>query len=757
MTPPKNQASPLLDLLASMEAAGASDLFLCEGKVPAQRVHGVVQPLPLAPTTADELEPLLEQVLTGGLGARFQAQGDLDCGLSLPDGRRFRLNISRQQGMVSIVARAVPSGALDFASLKLPAAVQDLATQRRGLILVTGATGSGKSTTLAAMVHHINQQREGHIVTIEDPIEFVHKDIRCRISQREVGGDTDSFHAALKHVVRQSPDVIVIGEMRDTETMAVALSAALTGHLVLASIHTIDATQTLQRILSYFPEHLRGQVAMDLSLSLRGVVSQRLVPRRDGQGRVLAAELLTCTPAIIKLLRDQRVDEIMDHMRGAKDPGICTFNEALLQLFANGDISYEVGMSQSSNPDEFALQAKGMTTGLDTFRSESDFDDGTEFDMKSLLAEVLEQDASDLHLTEGRPPILRVAGTLVSIGDRPLASADMRMLLFSILTARQRSIYELEREIDFALAIEGGKRFRVNAYYQKGRMAAALRAIPEQVPSAEALGLPPALLTLGAKSHGLLLIVGPTGAGKSTTMACLLDRINQSRSCRIITVEDPIEYAHEGVMATIDQREVFADTGSFAAALKYILRQDPDVILIGEMRDHETISAALTAAETGHLVLATLHSNDAVQAIDRILDVFPPHQQAQARTQLAACLLGVVSQRLLPRKGAGGRVASFEVMVGTNAIRNLIRSDKMHQAASLIETGRKDGMTTMDQSLKVLFEKGLIDWEEAQVHMNNPANLPKPMGGLSPEAKSGGGGSGSLGGNGNGGLYRSGK
>ncbi|HCP46317.1 MAG TPA: hypothetical protein DIU15_09760, partial [Deltaproteobacteria bacterium] len=700
MSSSNNKASPLLDLLAAMEAEGASDLFVCEGKVPAQRIHGVVRPLEVPPTTADELEPLLEQVLTGSLGARFQAEGDLDCGLSLPDGRRFRLNISRQQGMVSIVARAVPSGALDFDSLRLPPSVRDLADQRRGLILVTGATGSGKSTTLAAMVHHINQRREGHIVTIEDPIEFVHRDIQCRVSQREIGGDTESFHAALKHVVRQSPDVIVIGEMRDTETMGVALSAALTGHLVLASIHTIDATQTLQRILSYFPEHLRGQVAMDLSLSLRGVVSQRLVPRHGGDGRVLAAELLTSTPAIIKLLREQRVDEIMDHMRGAKDPGICTFNEALLQLFADGDISYDVGITQSSNPDEFALQAKGMTTGRDTFQVDLELEDESDLDMKTLLGQVLEQEASDLHLTEGRPPILRVAGKLVPIGKRPLAASDMRMLLFSILTARQRSIYELEREIDFALAIDGGKRFRVNAYYQKGRMAAALRAIPEQVPSAEMLRLPPTLISLGAKTHGLLLIVGPTGAGKSTTMACLLDRINQSRSCRIITVEDPIEYAHEGQMATIDQREVFADTGSFAAALKYILRQDPDVILIGEMRDHETISAALTAAETGHLVLATLHSNDAVQAIDRILDVFPPHQQAQARTQLAACLLGVVSQRLLPKKSGNGRVASFEVMVGTNAIRNLIRSDKMHQAASLIETGRKDGMVTMDQSLK---------------------------------------------------------
>jgi len=291
------------------------------------------------------------------------------------------------------------------------------------------------------------------------------------------------------------------------------------------------------------------------------------------------------------------------------------------------------------------------------------------------------------------------------------------------MSERQRTTYELEREIDFALALGDGRRFRVNAYFQKGRMAAALRAIPSAVPDASALGLPEELLNLGAAAQGLLILVGPTGSGKSTTLACLVDRINRSRKCRVITIEDPVEYAHDSILATVDQRELYADTQSFAAALKFILRQDPDVILVGEMRDYETISAVLTAAETGHLVLTTLHSNDSVQAIDRIVDVFQAHQQGQARAQLSSCLLGVVSQRLLPKKSEEGRVPAFELMIATPAIRNLIRENKMHQALGVIETSRRDGMRTMDQALKTLHEKGEVRYEDALRFMNNPRAL----------------------------------
>ncbi len=720
-----SNADRSLALLARMHAERASDLFLCVGKPPALRVDGRIVMLDEPATTDPELKALGSRALPPHAREEFKRSGDADIGLSLDTERRFRLNFSRQQGQLSVVARAVPSGAVTFAELELPEVLRELAESPRGLVLVTGATGSGKSTTLAAMLHHINATRDAHIVTIEDPIEFVHRDVRSRVSQREIGGDTRSFAAALRHVVRQSPDVILIGEMRDAETMQVALSAALTGHLVLATLHTIDATQTLQRILSYFSERSRGQAASDLSMSLRGIISQRLLPRADRPGRVVATEVLTAGPAVARLLREQRIEELADLMRMLASPGMMTFNRCMLGLLRREAITYETGLSYSSNPDAFALMAKGMATGSDTFRKSAKADISG-FDMRALLKAALERGASDLHLTVGRPPILRISGDLVAMGTATLSEADMRMLLFSIMSGRQRSTYEIEREIDFALALGDGQRFRVNSYFQKGKMASALRAIPRDIPTAELLGIPQTVLRLGERPQGLVLVVGPTGSGKSTTLACLTDRINRSRKCRIMTIEDPVEYVHDSQMATVDQREVGDDTRSFSAALKYILRQDPDVVLVGEMRDLETISAVLTAAETGHLVLATLHSNDAAQAIDRIIDVFPSHQQGQARAQLSASLLGVISQRLLPTPEGNSRVAVFEVLIATPAIRTLVRDRKLQQVHGMMEASRREGMITLDHALKEAYEGGLISYDDALRYIKNPKMLIPP-------------------------------
>ena len=696
----------LLSLLSTMDAMQASDLFLSEGRAPAARIHGRVQTLDEPATTRGALDALINLALPGPARAAFDSSGDADTSLSLDNGQRYRLSIARQQGSLSVVARAVPTAALDPDDLGLPPAVMAFAERTRGLVLVTGATGSGKSTTLAALVHRINQTRPVHVVTIEDPIEFVHLDDRALITQREIGGDTSSFGTALKHVVRQSPDVIVIGEMRDQETMQVAISAALTGHLVFASLHTIDATQTLQRILSYYPEHLRSQAAMDLSLCLQGIVSQRLLPRADHKGRALAAEVLTSSAAVASLLRDQRISELQDLMRTLRSPGLQTFNQSLLGLFQVGAITYDQGLAYASNPDEFALSARGMSTGAGTFLTSADDSVQGELDLQRLLVAATSLGASDLHLATGRPPLVRVDGNMQALSEQTLSDGDMRMLLYSIMTGHQRSAYELERELDFAIALDDGRRFRVNAYFQRARMAAALRAIPDRIPDAESLELPEIVLEMGGRAQGLFLVVGPTGSGKSTTLACLVDRINRTRACRIITIEDPVEYAHQSHRSTVDQREVGSDTKSFARALKYALRQDPDVILVGEMRDLETISSALTAAETGHLVLATLHANDATQAIDRMIDVFPAHQQAQIRSMLASALLGVVSQRLLPRREAAGRVPAFEILVGTPAVRNLIRENKLHQMQSIMERSQREGMVTMDASLKARLDAG---------------------------------------------------
>ena len=710
-------------LLRQMVAQRASDMFLAEGRPPSLRVDGALQVPAPAPLEREVLQAFMDAVLRPVQRELFDRLGDVDVGISRPELGRFRVHFHLQRGLLGAVVRSVPSGQLEFEALGLPPIIERFADAPRGLVLVVGSTGSGKSTTLAAMVHRINSTQRKHIVTLEDPIEFVHEDLRAFVTQREVGTDTRDFAVALRHVVRESPDVILIGEMRDAETMNVALSAAMTGHLVLSSLHTTDAASTLQRILSYYPEHAREQVCMDLSLCLQGIVAQRLVPRADGEGRVAAVEVLVATPAVRRLVRDQRLDEVEDLMATSGD-GMVTFNRALVSLYERGAISFEIGAAYATSADEFRLNAQGVERGVQAFVNEHDGLPavGT-VDMRTLLAIAMRYGASDIHLVVGVPPIFRIMGRLRRLETDALSPADVRRLLFSLLSLSQRERFELERELDFAITITGGHRFRVNAHYQRGSVAVAFRLIPNAIPDVAKLGLPSIVTELAMRPQGLVLVTGPTGAGKSTTLAAMLDRINASRSCHIITVEDPIEFVHHNRVATIEQREVGADTKSFAAALKYILRQDPDVILIGEMRDTETISAALTAAETGHLVLATLHTNDAPQTVDRIVDVFPPHQQSQVRVQLSAALLAVISQRLLLRADGSGRVGAFEVLIGNAAVRAMVREGKTHQLLSTMETNLREGMQTMDRAVTELVRGGVVSVEEGGRYMRNPLAL----------------------------------
>ena len=327
---------------------------------------------------------------------------------------------------------------------------------------------------------------------------------------------------------------------------------------------------------------------------------------------------------------------------------------------------------------------------------------------------MVEKGASDLHVTTGSPPQLRVDGELVPLKVAPLTPVDTKQLCYSILTDAQKHKFEEENELDLSFGVKALSRFRANIFMQRGAVAGTFRTIPFKIMTFQELGLPPAVTELANKPRGLVLVTGPTGAGKSTTLASIIDKINTERHEHIMTIEDPIEYLHPHKNCLVNQREVGADTRSFKAALKYILRQDPDVVLVGEMRDLETIEAALTIAETGHIAYATLHTNSCVQTIHRILDVFPPYQQPQVRAQLSFVLEGVVSQTLLPRMGAPGRVLAVEIMVPNAAIRNLIREDKIHQIYSSMQVGQaKYGMQTLNQSLASLMSRKLISQEEA--------------------------------------------
>ncbi len=331
-----------------------------------------------------------------------------------------------------------------------------------------------------------------------------------------------------------------------------------------------------------------------------------------------------------------------------------------------------------------------------------------------LLEEVIKKKASDLHLQVGLPPMLRVDGALVAVtGADALTEETVEALIFAILDEDQKQLLLKDKEFDFSFAFGDLGRFRVNAFHERGNLAAALRLIPNEMLSVEQLGLPPIVNKFAEYPRGLVLVTGPTGSGKSTTLAAMIHKINHERAVHIITIEDPIEFTHKSVKSVIVQREVHYDTYSFSAALRSSLREDPDVVLIGEMRDLETIAAAITIAETGHLVFATLHTNSAAQSIDRMIDVFPPHQQPQIRTQLSNILMAICSQRLIPTIG-GGRIAAAEILVATPAVRNIIREGKSHQLEAVIQTGAEFGMQSMDKTLVSLIHNGTITYDEAR-------------------------------------------
>jgi len=342
------------------------------------------------------------------------------------------------------------------------------------------------------------------------------------------------------------------------------------------------------------------------------------------------------------------------------------------------------------------------------------------FDLTALLGFANDQGASDVHISAGMPPLLRIRGQMTQLDLPELSAEDAHVVLFDVLNDEQKKVFEERRDIDFAFEIPGVSRFRANFFIQQRGAGAVFRLIPNKIISLEDLKMPPVLKELANKEKGLVVVTGPTGSGKSTTLAAMVDHINQTRRGHILTVEDPIEFVHQSKSCLVNQREVGPHTISFAAALRAALREDPDVILVGELRDLETTALAISAAETGHLVLATLHTNSASKTIDRIIDIFPSQQQAQVRTMLSESIEGVVAQSLLPSKDGKGRVAALEVLVGVPALRNLIREDKTVQILSVIQTGAQFGMQSLDQSLRELVMQGRLSREDAMRKSSNP-------------------------------------
>ena len=707
----------------------ASDCFISTGKPAAYRVLNDVVFADTEPIDAGEINNFRLKVVGVRGNEKYRDSESIDASYRTEDGLRFRINFFETLNGPALVARPVKDGSeLEFSSLALPEEIMaSIASRPRGMVIIAGSTGSGKSTTLAALVNYINKNMRKHILMLEDPVEFTFNDNLSVINQREINSFNQGFVTALRSALRENPDCIVIGEMRDSETMSVALSAALTGHLVITTLHTSDAPQTIERIINFFPESVRDQVALDLSFAMEAIVVQRLVPRADASGMVPALEIMLGTPGIKKRIVYRDYSALEESIRNGRNDGMQNFNQALYELSNNGVISRETAIEASDNPDELRLLWRGMNSGSDSFTkhyaSEGDgAGDASTINMKTLLRTAVRNGASDLLLTCNAPPMLRLNGAYCGM-DLPLLTADdVRHLLYSVITKRQKVSLEEKKELDFALSAnlpdpndpenEIEHRFRVNAFFQRGSLAMVARVISNYIPVPEELGLPPVLSEIVQKKQGLFLITGPTGSGKSTTMASLINMLNKSRPLHIITIEDPIEYVYKNEVAVIEQRELGFDTYSFANGLRAAMREAPDIILVGEMRDTETIAAALTAAETGHLVIGTLHTNSVSQTVDRVIDSFPEAQQNQIRQQFASSLLAVVAQRLLRTVVGSGRVGAFEVMVATPPIQALIRENKTYQLQSIIEIASKDGMVTMDRALEELYNNGQIAYED---------------------------------------------
>ena len=358
---------PSLDAyLVKMLELGASDLFLRSDSPPAYRINGRIQRTDMPAPSEKDMRASFDKILTSVAKRRFEESPDIDVAYILPGKGRFRVNLFMHQGRLGLAARAIPVGNVEFNALNLPPVVLKMAEAHAGLILIVGPTGCGKSTTLASLIHHINSNRLAHIVTIEDPIEFVHEEIRCLVHQRQVGYDTESFATALRHIVRQSPDVILIGEMRDSDTMQTALSAALTGHLILSTLHTTNVVQSVDRILSYFPPDARAQAQTDLAITLIGIVSMRLLRRADGSGRIPAVEILLGTPTVRRLIKEGELVELYDLLKRSRDVGMCTLNQSLVELVQSGKVTEEEALPHAPNPEEFRLNIQGMFTGIDS-------------------------------------------------------------------------------------------------------------------------------------------------------------------------------------------------------------------------------------------------------------------------------------------------------------------------------------------------------------------------------------------------------
>ncbi len=735
----------------------------------------------------------LQKALHASLIARIKIISDLDIAeRRVPQDGHFRVNIEGQY--INIRVSVLPTVFGEKAVLRLLAGnsairhadsfgmeERDYARFRamldspHGIIYLTGPTGSGKTTTLYMVLDEM-AKRSVNISTIEDPVE---KNLK-KINQTQVNNTAGlTFEVGLRALLRQDPDIIMVGETRDCETASISVRSAITGHLVFSTLHTNDATSSIIRLTDMGVEpylvanSMVGAVAQRLmrricpdcgqeveadeeECRLLGVAQGTKIKKAHGcakcnftgySGRIAIHEILTIDGNVRKMISDgASMDEIQAYavreqgMRLLRDSAVekvlqqLTTVEELRKVAYYSDASAEQGTKPSAvRPAEaltpaqpvapVILQEQAQMPAAAVSVQEDPFAGvgPATVHVEDIILKARKSGCSDIHITAAKPLMMRIDGALQETKEQ-YSKEQITAMLLEMCDAKQRAQLAAGNDLDFAVQTRDGHRQRVNIFRDMGALAATIRLLNSQIPTLESLGLPSVLGDLVKQPRGLILVTGPTGSGKSTTLAAMIDSINATRPDHIITIEDPVEYVYEKKQALIHQREIGRDVTSFAAALRSALREDPDIILVGEMRDYETISAALTAAETGHLVLSTLHTTGAAQTIDRIIDACPNGSQNQVRTQLAGVLNAVVTQCLIP-KITGGRVAATEILVGTDAVSNMIRENKCHQLNTAMQAGAALGMHTLNKDLMSLVQRGVISMEQAGKYTNDKRDL----------------------------------
>ncbi len=732
----------------------------------------------------------LQKGLHASLIARIKIISELDIAeRRVPQDGHFRVNIEGQY--INIRVSVLPTVFGEKAVLRLLAgnsAIQHadsfgmeehdyerfraMLESPHGIIYLTGPTGSGKTTTLYMVLDEM-AKRSVNISTIEDPVE---KNIK-KINQTQVNNVAGmTFEVGLRALLRQDPDIIMVGETRDSETASISVRSAITGHLVFSTLHTNDATSSIVRLIDM------GVEPYLVANSMVGTVAQRLMRRicpECGQeveaseeecrllgvplgtkikkahgcakcnftgysGRIAIHEILTVDSNVRKMITDGvSMDAITDYavrkqgMHLLRDSAVkkvleqVTTIEELRKVAyysdAPSDTDAATIQSAATLAPAAAIPAKTPAATQTVAVQQQIIEDPyagigpARIHIEDIIAKAKECGCSDIHITAAKPLMMRINGSLQETSEQ-YTKEEITAMLLEMCDADMRRHLLAGEDLDFAVQTKDGQRTRVNVFRDMGSLAATIRLLNSTIPTLESLGLPPVLGEIVKQPRGLILVTGPTGSGKSTTLAAMIDSINETRPDHIITIEDPVEYVYVKKQALVHQREVGRDVGSFAAALRSALREDPDIILVGEMRDYETISAALTAAETGHLVLSTLHTTGAAATIDRIIDACPNGSQNQVRTQLAGVLNAVVTQCLIP-KIAGGRIAATEILIGTDAVANMIRENKCHQLNTAMQAGASLGMHTLNKDLMELVNRGVIAMDQARKFTNDKRDL----------------------------------